>query len=116
MGELNTSVADAVFYCKSDDTNEWKALGNVKSIETTYPEDPEPTFYTKNNDQHIPIELRINAVAITAPVIAVNLNQLYSFILSVDPKFEHLSKHGKNKRIRKKNLKKYMKILIKEIK
>lgn len=76
----------------------------------------EPTFYTKNNGQYIPIDLRINAAAITAPVIAVNLDQLYSFTLLVDPKFEHLSKHGKNKRIRKKNFKKYMKILIKEIK
>lgn len=71
---------------------------------------PETTFYTKNNGQHIPIDLRINAVAITAPVIAVNLDQLYSFTLLVDPNFEHLSKHGK------KNFKKYMKILIKEIK
>lgn len=76
----------------------------------------ETTFYTKNNNQYIPIRLSISAAAITAPVIAVNLDQLYSFTLLVDPRFEHLSKHGKNKRIRKKNFKKYMKILIKELK
>lgn len=78
-------------------------------------EHSEVTFYTKNDSQYIPIRLSISTAAINIPVIGIKLDQLYSFTLLVDPKFEHLSKHGKNKRIRKKNFKKYMKILIKEL-
>lgn len=93
MGELNSSVANVVFYHKSNDTDEWKSLGNAKSIETTYPEDSEPTNkpmilgFDPGESTSISCELRVQ----------------------INRKAYHLSIHGKNRRIRKKNIKRFIK-------
>lgn len=99
MGELNSSVANVVFYRKSNDTDEWKSLGNAKSIETTYPEDSETA------DEPMILGFDPGKTASISCELRVQINR----------KAHHLSKHGKNKRIRKKNFKKYMKILISEL-
>lgn len=95
MGELNSSVANVVFYRKSNDTNEWKSLGNAKSIETTYPEDSETA------DEPMILGFDAGKTASISCEIRVQINR----------KAYHLSIHGKNRRIRKKNIKR----LIKEI-
>lgn len=90
MGENNNSVDTKVFYCKSDGTDEWKLLGNAKSIEATFPEPAdEPMIFGFDTGKTASFSCEVR----------VQFNQ----------KAYHLSIHGKNRRIRKKNKKKIIK-------
>lgn len=95
MGELNSSVANVVFYRKSDDMNEWKSLGNAKSIEATYPEDSETA------DEPMMLGFDSGESTSFSCEVRIQINQ----------KAYHLSIHGKNRRIRKKNIKRLIKEL-----
>lgn len=95
MGENISSVANVVFYRKSDNTDEWKSLGNVKSIETMYPEDSETA------DEPMILGFDAGKTDSISCELRVQINQ----------KAYHLSIHGKNRRIRKKNIKRLIKEL-----
>lgn len=95
MGELNSSVANVVFYHKSNDTDEWISLGNAKSIETTYPEDSEST----------------NKPMIFGFDVGESTSFSCEVRIQINQKAYHLSIHGKNRRIRKKNIKRLIKEL-----